>query len=116
MHYARRYNIMKDTTKQILMMLLKSDETISNKQFYATMRILEDKQLAEIYEPEPIKAPLLLNMGEAAKYLGVSRPTLWRMIKAGALEKVQITRNSYRLRKRDIEKLVMKENKKQLAV
>ena len=54
-------------------------------------------------KPEP---PLLLGMGAAAKYLGVSRPTLWRMIQAGRLEKVELFTGSHRIRRTDLEDLV----------
>ncbi len=61
-------------------------------------------------EPEPNpaseEAPLLMGMGEAAKFLGISRATLWRMIRDGRLEKVEIYRNAYRLRRSDILALV----------
>ena len=52
------------------------------------------------------KAPcgsLLMNMGEAAKYLGVSRVTLWRMIKASALKKVEFMPGSFRIRRADLD-------------
>jgi len=54
------------------------------------------------------EGPLLLGMGEAAKMLGVSRPTLWRLIQSGRLEKVELLPNSYRIRRADIEALVQK--------
>ena len=38
--------------------------------------------------------------------LGVSRATLWRMIKEGGLEKVELYHNSYRLRRAIILELV----------
>lgn len=47
--------------------------------------------------------PLLLGMGAAAKYLGVSRATLWRMIRAGVLEKVEYLSGSYRIRRADLD-------------
>ena len=50
--------------------------------------------------------PLLLGMGAAARMLGVSRPTLWRMIQAGRLQKVELLPNSYRIRRMDLEVLV----------
>jgi excisionase family DNA binding protein len=37
--------------------------------------------------------------------LGVSRATLWRMLKEGSLEKVEIYHNSFRLRRADIMEL-----------
>lgn len=46
--------------------------------------------------------PLLLSMGEAAGLLGVSRATLWRMIRAGRLTKVEIYSGAFRLRKVDL--------------
>lgn len=56
------------------------------------------------------RGPLLLGMGEAAAFLGVSRPTLWRMIQAGRLEKVELFLGSYRIRKEDLEALVAARN------
>lgn len=56
--------------------------------------------------PEPAAGPLLLSMGEAANLLGVSRATLWRMIRAGRLEKVEIYSGAFRLRRSDIRDLV----------
>jgi excisionase family DNA binding protein len=52
------------------------------------------------------EAPLLLGMGEAAKLLGVSRATLWRMLRDGRLTKVEIYHNAFRLRRADILALV----------
>lgn len=50
--------------------------------------------------------PLLLGMGEAAKLLGVSRATLWRMLQSGKFQKVEILPGSYRLRRADLEAFV----------
>lgn len=52
--------------------------------------------------PEPVAGPLLLSMGEAASLLGVSRATLWRMLRAGRLERVEIYSGAFRLRRSDI--------------
>lgn len=52
------------------------------------------------------EGPLLLGMGEAARYAGLSRTTLWRVIQAGSLEKVEILPGSYRLRRADIDAFV----------
>jgi excisionase family DNA binding protein len=46
--------------------------------------------------------PLLLTMGEAAELLNVSRATLWRTIKSGRLEKVELYPGAYRLRRADV--------------
>jgi len=50
----------------------------------------------------PIAGPLLLGMVDAAKLLGVSRTTLWRLIKSGRLKKVEIYHNAFRLRRADL--------------
>ena len=55
-----------------------------------------------------LSGPLLLSMGEATDLLGVSRATLWRMLEAGSLEKVELYAGSYRLRVSDILELVEK--------
>ena len=54
-------------------------------------------------KPRVLEAPLLLGMGDAARLLGVSRGTLWRMLQAGTFEKVELYRGSYRIRSIDIE-------------
>ena len=47
--------------------------------------------------------PLLLGMTASANLLGVSRATLWRMIKAGLLQKIEVLPGSFRLRRADLE-------------
>jgi excisionase family DNA binding protein len=50
----------------------------------------------------PVVGPLLMGMGDAGKYLGVSRSTLWRIIQAGKLEKVELFSGSFRVRREDL--------------
>jgi excisionase family DNA binding protein len=65
--------------------------------------ILEGKLPA----PQPVPTgPLLLPMGKAASLLGVSRPTLWRMLNARRLTRVEVLPNTYRVRRAEIEALV----------
>lgn len=52
------------------------------------------------------EGPLLLGMGAAARYLGVSRPTMWRMIRDGRLEKVEVLAGSFRMRRGDLDAYV----------
>ena len=49
------------------------------------------------------QGPLLMGMSASAKFLGVSRATLWRMIKARLLQKVEVLPGSFRLRRADLE-------------
>lgn len=63
-------------------------------------RILEGKVQTRV---ETSTGPLLCGMSPGAKFLGVSRATLWRMIKAGRLSKVEILPGSYRVRRADLE-------------
>lgn len=67
----------------------------------AVDRVLQGKAAVE-----PEAGPLLLRMADAAEWLGVSRATLWRMIRAGRVEKVEILPNSFRVRRADIEAVV----------
>lgn len=60
-----------------------------------------------VLKPVSPTGPLLMPMGAAAKLLGVSRPTLWRMIKAGKLKKVEVLPGSFRVRREDIEALAV---------
>lgn len=46
--------------------------------------------------------PLLLTMGEACELIPCSRSTLWRIIQAGRLEKVELFPGSNRLRRADV--------------
>jgi excisionase family DNA binding protein len=65
--------------------------------------ILEGKLPAPQASPT---GPLLLPMGKAAALLGVSRPTLWRMLNAGRLTRVEVLPNTFRVRRCEIEELV----------
>jgi len=53
----------------------------------------------------PVTGPLLLRMGEGAKFLGVSRATLWRICAAGRIKKVELFVGAYRVRRSDLEDL-----------
>ncbi|VGO19148.1 helix-turn-helix transcriptional regulator [Pontiella sulfatireligans] len=61
---------------------------------------------ADLRPPSSEIGPLLMGMGEAARFLGVSRATLWRMIRDQRLSKVEIYHNAFRLRRSDILELV----------
>ena len=66
-------------------------------------RILEGR--APTPHSEPPTGPLLLGMSASAKFIGVSRATLWRMCRSNRLQKVEILPGSFRLRRADLLKL-----------
>lgn len=74
----------------------------TQEQQQAIDRILAGE--SELPRAEP-KGPLLVGMGAGAKLLGVSRATLWRMIRVGRLAKVEVLKGSFRLRRADLEAL-----------
>ena len=53
----------------------------------------------------PVTGPLLMGVGAGAKFLGVSRATLWRACLAGRIQKVELFPGSYRVRREDLEAL-----------
>ena len=73
----------------------------------------ERKQVAlKVLRGEPLASaarsttgPLLLGVGAGAKFLGVSRATLWRAVRAGKLQKVELFPGSFRVRREDLEAL-----------
>lgn len=70
-------------------------------------RLLEGRPPAP--HDEPPTGPLLMGMSAAAKFIGVSRATLWRICRAGRLQKVEILPGSFRLRRADLLKLALGE-------
>ena len=68
------------------------------------LRLLKgEAELAGIGEERPaIQGPLLMGIGAGAKFLGVSRATLWRACVAGRLAKVELFPGSYRVRRDDL--------------
>ena len=49
--------------------------------------------------------PLLLGMGEAADFLGVSRTTLWRLVRSSRLPRVEVLPGFFQVRRTDLLKL-----------
>ncbi len=54
---------------------------------------------------KPAVGPLLLGMGQAARLLNVSRATLWRILQAGTIKRVELFPGSFRVRREDVEAL-----------
>lgn len=66
-------------------------------------RILEGKAPTGSHPPT---GPLLYSMTTAAKLLGTSRATIWRICRAKKLSRVELFPGSYRIRRADLEALV----------
>ena len=81
--------------------LIRAVFTATDEAKTKALAILEGREILDTDS-----GPLLLTMGQATKLLGVSRATLWRAIRAGSIEKVEIYSGAYRLRKADILALV----------
>ena len=81
--------------------LIRAVFTATDEAKTTALAILEGREILDTDS-----GPLLLTMGQATKLLGVSRATLWRAIRAGSIEKVEIYSGAYRLRKADILALV----------
>lgn len=65
------------------------------------LEILEGKNLSSEND-----GPLLLSMGETCELMGLSRSSLWRLIKSGRLEKIELHPGSFRIRRADILSLI----------
>jgi len=53
--------------------------------------------------PRVLDAPALLGTCAAAKVLGVSRGTLWRMLRHGTIRKIPLFPGSYRILRAELE-------------
>jgi hypothetical protein len=53
--------------------------------------------------PTQTVGPLLMGMTASAKFLGVSRTTIWRLVGQGRLQKVEVLPGSFWLRRTDLE-------------
>ncbi|MEI7560602.1 MAG: helix-turn-helix domain-containing protein [Actinomycetes bacterium] len=93
---------MSDTTGELLAAFVAATEERKAE----ALKVLKGLAVAsDPVAPKPLVGPLLLGMGAAARFLGVSRATLWRAVQAGAIEKVELYAGSYRMRRADLEEL-----------
>jgi hypothetical protein len=89
--------------------------TTMEQMMQAVLAAPEDRKEAALKalrgDPEPErstvqgKGPLLMGMSAGAKFLGVSRATLWRVLRAGKIQKVELFPGSFRVRREDLESL-----------
>jgi excisionase family DNA binding protein len=88
---------MNDITGEILQALMKAPPGRKRR----VLEVLRGED-----PPAPTSdGPLLYTVSEAARKLGVSRTTLWRLIQAGQLKKIHVRPGSYRVRRDEIETL-----------
>ena len=80
--------------------LIRAVFTADDKAKERALAILEGRASAPDERQDNV--PLLLTMGEATQLLNVSRATLWRTIKAGRLQKVELYPGAFRLRRADV--------------
>ena len=88
---------MNDITGEILQALMKAPA--------ARKRRALDLLRGDEPPPPTSDGPLLYTVSEAARKLGVSRTTLWRLFQSGTLKKVEVMPGSFRVRRADIEAL-----------
>ncbi len=93
---------MKASTRQMIELALTGDATVDPQVKKQVTEVLDGKSNGERSD---VTAPLLLTMTDAASCLGVSRVTLWRMVKAGVLQPVEIMPGIRRIRRGDLLRL-----------
>ena len=90
-----------DKTSELLQAMLVANDERKNQ----ALRVLRGEFSTAADQKKPLSGPLLLGMGSGAKFLGVSRATLWRAVRAGKLQKVELFPGSFRVRREDLEAL-----------
>lgn len=93
---------MNTTTREMIRLALENDKTVSRETAQAAWDALAGRPALVAEEDH---GPLLMTMTAAAKLLGVSRSTLWRMMKEGILKPVETTTRVFRVRRLDIKNL-----------
>ncbi len=70
------------------------------------IQVIDDILLSGVHKKNPdVTGPLLLGMKAAAKFLGVSRTTLWRMTRMRLLDRIEILPGNFLLRRTDLEEI-----------
>jgi predicted DNA-binding transcriptional regulator AlpA len=95
---------MTSTTKALLQSLVSNDPSLSARERYGFEALINGAEREKLrIITEEASEPLLLTQKEAARVLGVSRVTLWRLKKEGVLKPVELTPGNYRYQRREIE-------------
>ncbi len=90
---------MNSTSISLLQTITSTDGTLTAHQRTILTDLIEGRAAPRLTRD----APLLLNQKEAAKLLGISRVTLWRMTKAGYFLPVEILPGTSRYRFEEVE-------------
>lgn len=93
---------MKPATRQMIELALASDDTVCAEIAQEIRDVIRGRSFAERPGRD---GPLTLTMTDAAKTLGVSRATLWRMVKAGILRPVEVMSGTLRIRRDDLHRV-----------
>lgn len=93
---------MTSTTQAILQSVAANDPSLSEQERGLFQRLISGQ--IEARERTSIEdGPLLLTQKQAARALGVSRVTLWRMTREAVFHPVEITTGNFRYRREEIE-------------
>ena len=94
---------MKPATQQMIKLALASDETVQAD----VTRYIEAALAGGLPQCDAPadNGPLLMTMKDAADFLGVSRVTIWRMVKEQTLRPVEIRPGVFRIRRADLHEL-----------
>ena len=91
---------MKDTTNEFLQALLVAPTEQKKK----ALQILRGDMPVEAAPTSD--GPQLMGMSAAARYLGLSRTTMWRLIESGRIKRFKLMEKSYRIRRADLDAFV----------
>ena len=94
---------MKPATRQMIKLALASDETVQGEVARCIEAALAGRLPGD--DAPQDSGPLLMTMKDAADFLGVSRVTIWRMVKEQTLRPVEIRRGVFRIRRADLQEL-----------
>lgn len=93
---------MTSTTQAILQSVAANDPSLSEQERGLFQRLIFGQ--IEARERTALEdGPLLLTQKQAARALGVSRVTLWRMTREAVFHPVEITTGNFRYRREEIE-------------
>ncbi|MDP0495293.1 MAG: helix-turn-helix domain-containing protein [Verrucomicrobiota bacterium JB024] len=94
---------MKEATKTIIELAINNDDQIDARVAETIKQALVGKlPVQEGRRARPTGEPMLLKLNDAAKKLGVSRVTFWRLVHSGAIRPVEIFEGVFRYSYEDL--------------